>query len=1035
MSKLKMNLDKLNDLNSNGIIYTNINQNKLNLILDTIHKKKLVNKSEKVNLIYKKKDINYFVDFSYNKLNLDFISIFDYFIFFYQLLNPNSKKKIIQKRDILFYIHNQLGCFDFKNLEIKSNNLNDFSLDIYETITNFKENNIRLNQFEEIEFKNVNFKIDLFNFMLSYELWKKKNNFLDYYDILSYLLEFNLESLEKNDFLLNLDLDLLLSLDIFLDLENFSPLEILVINNLLNISNFLFNKKEKDFKISLFICNKQIIEIKKNLPIFKKLNFSNSEIISFFDNLELIFDDFSLENSKIIYNYLLSFIENSSFNINKEFKTNSNQMGDFNIFECQTIFDEINLGINYIKKNDISNKKVGFVIDKENLNILTQIFEIHNFSYEIFEGNVDKNLIKKVLFILKIIKDPYVSDIEIFYILKELGFLEEEISYLTRKSALKEKSLYRLFKNNQEIFNSEELNSKLSYFFNKIEFLRESYLNDKSISNLFSLIIEEFRFFLDFRNEFLDDKNNKDLESLLIEVFNLEKIYGKGLDFLISYLTFLNIFNLDIKKKNKIFNSNIFIIPFEEYEKVNFSFDTLFVFNLNSEIFKENVNNYNFFNNFSLNYKENLSINEFYFFDLIHKTKENLFLSYHKKEKNSVLLPFRFLKNFNLNFITINENSSESFNQLRTRNVKLQLIQDICLNLFEGNICAVKDLLSILDKNENNLEDFGFLENKKISTSNNSKNNLRRFLISEDNNEDNNINEKQIEKNNSSFGNNNQEFNNKIDYNKLKEKIDLNRRKNFDSLKVKDNHVYSVSQLNCFKQCPKKYKFQYVLKLKTKPKPYFDFGISVHSVLEEIVPLFEKEKIFSYDLMYSKAINLLERNWISQGYKDEVEEKEYFEKGLKIIADFIKTQEKLINSKSDRKIIGLEKDFLIKINDKNLYGIIDRIDKTGDDFEILDYKTSNSMENEMKLKKNYQLYIYALACKELFGKYPKEIGLWYLVFNNIKKINFDEKILTEIKKEIYELILEIEKGIFYPKPSKFNCTYCDFFEVCDDSFI
>jgi CRISPR/Cas system-associated exonuclease Cas4 (RecB family) len=61
--------------------------------------------------------------------------------------------------------------------------------------------------------------------------------------------------------------------------------------------------------------------------------------------------------------------------------------------------------------------------------------------------------------------------------------------------------------------------------------------------------------------------------------------------------------------------------------------------------------------------------------------------------------------------------------------------------------------------------------------------------------------------------------------------------------------------------------------------------------------------------------------------------------------------------------------------------------------------------------------------------------LWYLVFNNIKKINFDEKILTEIKKEIYELILEIEKGIFYPKPSKFNCTYCDFFEVCDDSFI
>lgn len=239
--------------------------------------------------------------------------------------------------------------------------------------------------------------------------------------------------------------------------------------------------------------------------------------------------------------------------------------------------------------------------------------------------------------------------------------------------------------------------------------------------------------------------------------------------------------------------------------------------------------------------------------------------------------------------------------------------------------------------------------------------------------------------------------------------------------------VYSVSQLQVYDSCPKKYLFQYIYKVPTQVKHYFDFGTTMHKVLEEITK--EIDISMPKEIYYSKSVDYLNKFWISKGYDDAKIEKEYFEKGISCLKDFIEREYEL--RLSQREIIGWEKKFNIEIDGKKITGVIDRVDKNGEDLEILDYKTSNSMEKD--LNENMQLIVYAMAMKELYEKYPSSMGLWYLIHNKISKVYFNSKNLDIVKMRILDIIKNIEKKDFKATPNGFACKYCDFNKICPDS--
>jgi len=239
---------------------------------------------------------------------------------------------------------------------------------------------------------------------------------------------------------------------------------------------------------------------------------------------------------------------------------------------------------------------------------------------------------------------------------------------------------------------------------------------------------------------------------------------------------------------------------------------------------------------------------------------------------------------------------------------------------------------------------------------------------------------------------------------------------------IEDELTFSASQFNTYKRCPRVYKYNYVYRIPTLPKPYFDLGGTVHNVIEELSKrLMEGEPIDIH-----LAIEYLKAYWKSTGYTTEKAEKEAFDDAVTILHTFIQEQQTM-----DTKIVEAEKNFTIKLDNYSIRGFIDRIDKDGDDYIIWDYKTSKTPISENDLRKDFQLLIYDMAVQQLFGKKPKQVGLWFLRQNKKVVIEPKDEDIEKIKQDILKTINKIMDEEFEPKVG-WECYNCDYALLCDE---
>jgi len=122
-------------------------------------------------------------------------------------------------------------------------------------------------------------------------------------------------------------------------------------------------------------------------------------------------------------------------------------------------------------------------------------------------------------------------------------------------------------------------------------------------------------------------------------------------------------------------------------------------------------------------------------------------------------------------------------------------------------------------------------------------------------------------------------------------------------------------------------------------------------------------------------------------------------------------------------------DFRLKLGDDIIKGTVDRVDKTDEGIEIIDYKTGKSKDRLTADDKD-QLLIYQIALNAIFKKLPEKLTFYYL--NNNKKMSFTstEKERKELKEKLKEKIQAIKESDFSPTPG-WHCKTCDFKDVCE----
>jgi len=240
---------------------------------------------------------------------------------------------------------------------------------------------------------------------------------------------------------------------------------------------------------------------------------------------------------------------------------------------------------------------------------------------------------------------------------------------------------------------------------------------------------------------------------------------------------------------------------------------------------------------------------------------------------------------------------------------------------------------------------------------------------------------------------------------------------------INENFIYSSSQFSTYNICPRTYQYHYVYRIPTAAKSYFDLGANVHSVIEEVT----KKIKAGEEVTQEQMIKILDKEWNPKGFESKLHERRSYEEAKQMLTTFLEEQKQ-----TRSEIVDIEKEFTVKIDNIQVRGRIDRIDKQGDDFVVIDYKTSKESLSAMDLRQDPQLITYTLVVENLYGKRPKSVGWWFLRSNRKVMSEVKDEDLQKVKQQMLSIVASIKKGDFHPTPG-WVCQRCDYTTICDAS--
>ena len=243
----------------------------------------------------------------------------------------------------------------------------------------------------------------------------------------------------------------------------------------------------------------------------------------------------------------------------------------------------------------------------------------------------------------------------------------------------------------------------------------------------------------------------------------------------------------------------------------------------------------------------------------------------------------------------------------------------------------------------------------------------------------------------------------------------------------------SYSALDTFRQCPLKYKFAVIDKIKAPKIKEAVFGDKLHKALQ----FFHSKSPVSPTL--DELLNYLKETWQSDVFLNEQEDMIYFSEAIKILKNYY---ENYLKIKDKFTVLDTETRFEVLLeNPKNkeekclLAGIIDRIDKTKDGIEIIDYKTSKKFPAQNDVNNSLQLSLYCLGVINRWPEFTKygiekiKLTLYFLKHHEIISTRRTREQLDHIQEKVWELLGEIDKSEFQPIPSSL-CDWCGYRRLC-----
>jgi RecB family exonuclease len=177
------------------------------------------------------------------------------------------------------------------------------------------------------------------------------------------------------------------------------------------------------------------------------------------------------------------------------------------------------------------------------------------------------------------------------------------------------------------------------------------------------------------------------------------------------------------------------------------------------------------------------------------------------------------------------------------------------------------------------------------------------------------------------------------------------------------------SKLAAFEDCPRRYRYTYL----DRPSPpkgprwaHNSLGVSVHAALKSwfSLPADRRDP--------SRAPTLLRATWVSEGYRDEIQQAETYRRALGWLERY------LAGLDPAAEPLGVERTVAAKTTALALSGRVDRVDQRGDELVIVDYKTGRTPPTSDDVRGSRALALYAYAAQRVFRRPCSRVELHHL---------------------------------------------------------
>ena len=245
-----------------------------------------------------------------------------------------------------------------------------------------------------------------------------------------------------------------------------------------------------------------------------------------------------------------------------------------------------------------------------------------------------------------------------------------------------------------------------------------------------------------------------------------------------------------------------------------------------------------------------------------------------------------------------------------------------------------------------------------------------------------------------------------------------------DALAPDAELMVSHHQVDDYRTCPLKYQYVHLLRIPLRQHHAIVYGSALHTAVE----FYLRRRAVGNFTSLEDFLRAFEDAWRNEGFLTREHEEQRKRAGIEALTRFYHEEEA-----SGGKPAAVEQEFVFGLGLTRVRGRFDRIDEEPGGTVIVDYKSSDVIDQKVadrRARQSLQLKMYALAHRHATGRLPARVELRFLESGLAGRHVPTEQDLAEAERAILEAAAGIRGRRFEATPGYQTCRFCAYNQIC-----